>query len=79
MHFQVAPFWTEDKEDAWAAIVTRRWFREDEEFAAVARRNAANRGDGGTHCAGNRSYTRYKEKIVCIYIDAFIFRHVPTC
>ncbi|XP_071680701.1 uncharacterized protein [Lolium perenne] len=34
----------------------------DEDFAAVARRNAENRGDGGTHCGGNLSYERYKGK-----------------
>ena len=78
MHFQVVPFWAEDKEDAWAEVVKTRWLREDEEFAAMARRNAENRGNDGTHYAGNRSYTRFKGKMVCIYIDAFIFRHVPT-
>ena len=80
MHFQVVPFWAEDKEDAWAEVVRMRWLREDEEFTAVARRNAENRGDGGTHCAGNLSFGRYKGKMVCISMErpAFISRHVPT-
>ena len=78
MHFiKVVPFWAEDKEDAWAQVVKTRLLRDDEEFAAMARWNAENRGNDGTHCAGNRSYTCYKGKMVSIYIDAF-FRHVPT-
>ena len=67
MHFQVAPEWTEGREAAWRQVIKTRWLREDEEFAAVSRRNAENRGDGGTHCAGNRSYDRFKEKMVCIH------------
>ena len=78
MHFQVVPYWAEDHEDAWAEVVRTRWLKEDEQFAAVARRNAENRGDDGTHCAGNRIFYRFKGKMVCIYIDAFIFSHVPT-
>jgi hypothetical protein len=37
-----------------------------------------NRGTGGTHCAGNRDYTRFKGKKVCIYMErpSFISRHV---
>ncbi|KAK1630677.1 hypothetical protein QYE76_004992 [Lolium multiflorum] len=45
-------------------LVGHQWLREDEEFAAVSRRNMENRGTGGTHCAGNRDYTRYKGKMV---------------
>ncbi|XP_071681863.1 uncharacterized protein [Lolium perenne] len=41
-----------------------RSLRQDEEFAAVSRRNMENRGTGGTHCAGNRDYTRFKGKKV---------------
>lgn len=78
MHFQVVPVWAENKKDAWAELVRTRWLRENDEFAAVARRNSENRGDGGTHCAGNRSYQRFKGKLVCVYIDSFVFRHVPT-
>lgn len=80
MHFQVVPDWAKGHLDAWEEVVRTRWLREDEEFAAVARRNAENRGDGGTHCAGNRSFDRFKGKIVCIYIErpAFISRDVST-
>ena len=46
----------------------------------VAKRNAINRGDGGTHCAGSRNFERFKAKLVCIYMErpAFNSRHVPT-
>ena len=51
---------------------------EDQEFAAVARRNTENRGDGGTHYARNRSFERFIGKLVCIYMEqpSFISRHV---
>ncbi|KAK1678262.1 hypothetical protein QYE76_039110 [Lolium multiflorum] len=48
--------------EAWEEMVRTRWLKMDEDFAAVARRNAENRGDGGTHCGGNLSYERYKGK-----------------
>ena len=67
MHFQVRPEWTEGREAAWMQVIKTRWLRDDEEFAAVSRRNAENRGNGGTHCAGNRSYDHFKEKMVCIH------------
>ena len=78
MHFQVIPEWAEPHQDAWEEVVRTRWLRQDEEFAAVSRRNMENRGTGGTHCAGNRDYNRYKGKVVCIYMErpAFISRHV---
>ena len=80
MHFQVAPGWIEGRDDAWRELIRTRWLKEDEEFAAVARRKAENRGGGGTHCTGKRSFERFKGKMVCIYMElpAFISPHVPT-
>ena len=54
-----------------SGLEVTKWLKEDEEFAAVARRNAENRGDGGTHCAGNRSYTRFKGKMVLLHTHLF--------
>ena len=73
------PGWANGKEDAWEALA-KRWLGEDAEFKAVSLRNQANRGDEGTHCAGNRNHDRFKAKMVCIYMErpAFISRHVPT-
>ena len=78
MRFQVCPEWAEQHREAWEELIRARWLRQDEEFAAVSRRNMENRGTGGTHCAGNRDYTRYKGKMVCIYMErpSFISRHV---
>ena len=44
----------------------------------MARRNAKNRGEGGTHCGGNRSFQRFFEDLVCISMEQplFIFCHV---
>ena len=67
--FQVVPAWAEDKADAWREVAIQRWLKGDEKFAAVADRNASNRGHGGTHRAGNRSTERYMEKLVCTYIE----------
>jgi len=60
------PDWADGKEDAWEALVAR-WCGEDEEFNALSERNKKNRGDGGTHRAGNRDIARFKEKQVYIY------------
>jgi hypothetical protein len=46
-----------------------RWLRVDEEFAAMSMRNSENRGDGGTHRVGNRSFDRFKGKKVCTYME----------
>ena len=64
--------------DAWKELVEKRWLKEDAEFAAMAMRNADNRGDGGTHCGGNRSFERFMAKLVCIYMEqpSFISCHV---
>ncbi|KAK1669701.1 hypothetical protein QYE76_057860 [Lolium multiflorum] len=62
--FWVCPEWAEQHREAWEELIRARWLREDEEFAAVSRRNMENRGTGGTHCAGNRDYTRFKGKKV---------------
>jgi hypothetical protein len=64
LHFQVVPVWAEDKADAWREAASTRWLKEDEKFAAVAERNANNRGHDGTHRAGNRTEERYMEKLV---------------
>ncbi|XP_071676781.1 uncharacterized protein [Lolium perenne] len=61
---QVCPEWAEQHREAWEELIRARWLREDEEFAAVSRRNMENRGTGGTHSAGNRDYTRFKGKKV---------------
>lgn len=77
LHFQVMPTWADEKEEAWRLVV-QRWVGEDAEFDATSKRNKANRGSGGTHGAGSRSTARFKEKLVCAYMEAFISRHVPT-
>jgi hypothetical protein len=69
LHFQVVPEWAESHREAWAELVSMRWLRADEEFAAVSMRNSENRGDGGTHRAGNRSFDRFKGKMVCAYME----------
>ncbi|KAK1627445.1 hypothetical protein QYE76_001760 [Lolium multiflorum] len=61
-YMSVIPDWAEPHAEAWEEMVRTRWLKMDEDFAAVARRNAENRGDGGTHCGGNLSYERYKGK-----------------
>ncbi|XP_071678229.1 uncharacterized protein [Lolium perenne] len=63
-YMSVIPDWAEPHAEAWEEMVRTRWLKMDEDFAAVARRNAENRGDGGTHCGGNLSYERYKGKTV---------------
>ncbi|KAK1604158.1 hypothetical protein QYE76_027831 [Lolium multiflorum] len=63
-YMSVCPEWAEQHREAWEELIRARWLREDEEFAAVSRRNMENRGTGGTHCAGNRDYTRFKGKKV---------------
>ncbi|KAK1621138.1 hypothetical protein QYE76_026655 [Lolium multiflorum] len=62
-YMSVIPDWAEPHAEAWEEMVRTRWLKMDEDFAAVARRNAENRGDGGTHCGGNLSYERYKGKM----------------
>jgi hypothetical protein len=69
LHFQVVPEWAEAYREAWEELVRMRWLRTDEEFAAVSMQNLDNRGDGGTHCVGNRSFDRFKGKMVCIYME----------
>ena len=79
MHFQVVPDWADGTRlDAWKELVKTRWLLEDQEFAAVARRNAKNRGEGGTHRGGNRSFQRFFEDLVCISMEQVlvIFCHV---
>ncbi|XP_071684909.1 uncharacterized protein [Lolium perenne] len=49
-YMSVIPDWAEPHAEAWEEMVRTRWLKMDEDFAAVARRNAENRGDGGTHC-----------------------------
>ncbi|KAK1631130.1 hypothetical protein QYE76_005445 [Lolium multiflorum] len=61
-YMSVIPDWAEPHAEAWEEMVRTRWLKMDEDFAAVARWNAENRGDGGTHCGGNLSYERYKGK-----------------
>ncbi|XP_071679936.1 uncharacterized protein [Lolium perenne] len=68
-YMSVCPEWAEQHREAWEELIRARWLRQDEEFAAVSRRNMENRGTGGTHCAGNRDYTRFKGKKVCIYME----------
>ncbi|XP_071680346.1 uncharacterized protein [Lolium perenne] len=63
-YMSVCPEWAEQHREAWEELIRARWLRQDEEFAAVSRRNMENRGTGGTHCAGNRDYTRFKGKKV---------------
>ncbi|XP_071684935.1 uncharacterized protein [Lolium perenne] len=77
-YMSVCPEWAEQHREAWEELIRARWLRQDEEFEAVSRRNMENRGTGGTHCAGNRDYTRFKGKKVCIYMErpSFISRHV---
>ena len=66
----MVPDWADGvRLDAWKELVEKRWLKEDAEFAAVAMRNADNRGDGGTHCGGNRSFERFMAKLVCIYME----------
>ncbi|KAK1684049.1 hypothetical protein QYE76_044897 [Lolium multiflorum] len=48
-YMSVIPDWAEPHAEAWEEMVRTRWLKMDEDFAAVARRNAENRGDGGTH------------------------------
>ncbi|KAK1604137.1 hypothetical protein QYE76_027810 [Lolium multiflorum] len=60
-YMSVCPEWAEQHREAWEELIRARWLRQDEEFAAVSRRNMENRGTGGTHCAGNRD-TRFKGK-----------------
>nr|XP_051229915.1 uncharacterized protein LOC127347807 [Lolium perenne] len=61
-YMSVIPDWAEPHAEAWEEMVRTRWLKMDEDFAAVARRNAENRGDGGTHRGGNLGYERYKGK-----------------
>ncbi|XP_071679320.1 uncharacterized protein [Lolium perenne] len=68
-YMSVIPDWAEPHAEAWEEMVRTRWLKMDEDFAAVARRNAENRGDGGTHCGGNLSYERYKGKTVSTCAD----------
>ena len=58
--------------------MSTRWLLEDQEFAAMANRNAMNRGEGGTHCGGSRSFQRFFAKLVWIYMEqpSFISCHV---
>jgi hypothetical protein len=70
--FQVVPEWAENKRDAFEAVVRGRWLLEDEEFRARAEQNKSNRGEDGTHCAGNRNYDRFKEKMVTF----LLYHHV---
>ncbi|KAK1692814.1 hypothetical protein QYE76_009511 [Lolium multiflorum] len=63
-YMSVCPEWAEQHREAWEELIRARWLRQDEEFAAVLRRNMENRGTGGTHCAGSRDYTRFKGKKV---------------
>nr|XP_051199994.1 uncharacterized protein LOC127313523 [Lolium perenne] len=74
-YMSVIPDWAEPHAEAWEEMVRTRWLKMDEDFAAVARRNTENRGDGGTHRGGNLSYERYKGKTVCIH---FIFLQVQS-
>ena len=60
------PQWAYGKEDAWSALASR-WLGDDPEFKALSERNKANRGSGGTHCAGARNHDRFKAKLVYIY------------
>lgn len=60
------PTWADGKEDAWLAL-SARWRGEDAEFNALSERNKANRGSGGTHCAGNRNHGRFKAHMVYMY------------
>jgi hypothetical protein len=59
-------------------LVSTRWLRADEEFAAMSMRNSDNRGDGGTHYAGNRNFDRFKGKMVCTYMECITFIF-PSC
>ena len=60
------PAWADGKEDAWLEL-SARWRGEDVEFNALSERNKANRGSGGTHCAGNRNHGRFKAHMVYMY------------
>ena len=73
------PLWADGKDDAWEALA-KRWTGEDAEFAAVSARNKKNRGTDGTHSGGNLNHGRFKERLVCIYMElpAFISRHIAT-
>ena len=52
-----------------------KWVGSDPDFVAVSQRNKANRGSEGTHSAGSLNFFRFKERLVCIYMErhAFIF------
>ena len=80
MHFQVVPDWADGARlDAWKELVRTRWLKEDEDFAAVAERNAKNRGEGGTHRGGSRNFQRFFDDLVCISMEQpllVIFCHV---
>jgi hypothetical protein len=78
LHFQVVPEWAEAHREAWAELVSTRWLRADAEFTAVSMRNSDNQGDGGTHCAGNRSFDHFKGKMVCTYMECITFIF-PSC
>lgn len=62
------PHWADGKEDAYEALVAL-WLGNNEEFKAISERNKANRGHEGTHCAGARNHHRFKEKMVCTYME----------
>jgi hypothetical protein len=68
LHFQIIPEWVERHADAWEEEVRTRRLGHDEDFTVMARRNAENRGDSGTHCAGNCSYECCEGKTVCIHL-----------
>ena len=42
MRFHVCPEWAEQHREAWEELIRARWLRQDEEFAAVSRRNMEN-------------------------------------
>ena len=60
------PKWAYGKVDAWEALASR-WLGLDPDFKALSEQNKANRGTGGTHCAGTRNHNRFKEKLVCVF------------
>jgi hypothetical protein len=71
--FQVILEWAQQHPEAWEELIRTRGLRENEVFVATVRQNTEIRGDGGTHYAGNRSFDRFKGKMVCMYI------HGMTC
>ena len=59
----MAPEWADDHLDAFEELV-KRWKGENADFKALSDRNKKNRGNEGTHSAGNRCHGRVMQKLV---------------